>query len=279
MTLGETIHRLRTEKNLSQSELADALEVSRQSISKWETDSSVPELDKLIRLAAIFDVSMDQLILGRQPESVPQPEQPVPRDAGPEKKPDRSGFRTVGIILFCFAGLIILLLALLTGSLLGGLILSSPFLLCGLICVFCRRNAGLWCGWTLFFLVNLYLRYGTGITWRLVLMTPWFEPQMNYLRLIFGWIELLGFLLLLLVTVWRLGRRPLAPTRGRCVLTVLGWTALLLFDLLLNPILSTRMGGLYYLLGDWVHFALLNGLLVITVRLIRGRGNKTDDAS
>lgn len=92
MTLGETIHRLRTEKNLSQSELADALEVSRQSISKWETDSSVPELDKLIRLAAIFDVSMDQLILGRQPESVPQPEQPVPRDAGPEKSRTEAGF-------------------------------------------------------------------------------------------------------------------------------------------------------------------------------------------
>ena len=48
MTLGERIYKLRTEKDMSQGYLADALEVSRQSISKWETNGSVPELDKLI---------------------------------------------------------------------------------------------------------------------------------------------------------------------------------------------------------------------------------------
>ena len=44
MTLGQNICRLRTERGLSQGDLADALGVSRQSISKWETDASVPEL-------------------------------------------------------------------------------------------------------------------------------------------------------------------------------------------------------------------------------------------
>ena len=56
MTLGQTIHRLRLEHGLSQADLADRLEVSWQSISKWETDSSVPELDKLIALSRIFGV-------------------------------------------------------------------------------------------------------------------------------------------------------------------------------------------------------------------------------
>ena len=51
MTLGQNIARLRTQKNLSQGDLADALEVSRQSVSKWETDASIPELDKLLRRA------------------------------------------------------------------------------------------------------------------------------------------------------------------------------------------------------------------------------------
>ena len=41
MTLGENIVRLRTKENLSQSDLADMLDVSRQSISKWETDTSI----------------------------------------------------------------------------------------------------------------------------------------------------------------------------------------------------------------------------------------------
>ena len=51
MTLGERISALRTEKHMSQNELAEALNVSRQSISKWETDASVPELEKLIKLS------------------------------------------------------------------------------------------------------------------------------------------------------------------------------------------------------------------------------------
>ncbi len=46
MTLGQNIARLRTQKNLSQGDLADALEVSRQSVSKWETDASIPEAAK-----------------------------------------------------------------------------------------------------------------------------------------------------------------------------------------------------------------------------------------
>ena len=64
MNLGQSIYRLRTQQHLSQSELADALCVSRQSVSKWETGSAVPDLDKLIRLSQIFGVSLDQLVQG-----------------------------------------------------------------------------------------------------------------------------------------------------------------------------------------------------------------------
>lgn len=62
MTLAEKILALRTERNLSQGDLAEKLDVSRQSVSKWETGQSVPELDKLIRLADVFGVSVDQLV-------------------------------------------------------------------------------------------------------------------------------------------------------------------------------------------------------------------------
>lgn len=64
MNLGQSIYRLRTQQHLSQSELADALGVSRQSVSKWESGSAVPDLDKLIRLSHIFGVSLDQLVQG-----------------------------------------------------------------------------------------------------------------------------------------------------------------------------------------------------------------------
>ena len=61
MTLGENIVRLRTQKNWSQGDLADALDISRQSVSKWETDASIPELDKLLKLSELFGVTLDEL--------------------------------------------------------------------------------------------------------------------------------------------------------------------------------------------------------------------------
>ena len=66
MNLGERICRLRNERNMSQGDLADAMEVSRQSISKWETNGSVPDLDKLVKLSELFDISLDELIAGKE---------------------------------------------------------------------------------------------------------------------------------------------------------------------------------------------------------------------
>ena len=73
MTLGERIIKLRNSKGISQDTLAVALGVSRQSVSKWETDASVPELDKLIKLSEYFEVSLDELIKGEAYSSEPIP--------------------------------------------------------------------------------------------------------------------------------------------------------------------------------------------------------------
>lgn len=62
MTLGEKIYRLRTEKGLSQEAFGEVLNVSRQSVSKWETDQSVPELDKLVAISDFFEVSIDYML-------------------------------------------------------------------------------------------------------------------------------------------------------------------------------------------------------------------------
>ena len=53
MTLGEKISALRNQHEMSQGDLAEKMNVSRQSISKWETDTSVPELEKLIQLSEV----------------------------------------------------------------------------------------------------------------------------------------------------------------------------------------------------------------------------------
>ena len=62
MTTGEKIAKLRKEYNYTQEQLAQLLGVSRQSISKYESDIAYPETDKLIRLGEIFDCSLDYLL-------------------------------------------------------------------------------------------------------------------------------------------------------------------------------------------------------------------------
>ena len=62
MTAGEKIAKLRKEQNLTQEQFADMLKVSRQSVSKWELDSTYPDTEKLIRISKIFDCSLDYLL-------------------------------------------------------------------------------------------------------------------------------------------------------------------------------------------------------------------------
>ena len=62
MTFGEKLSKLRKEYNYTQEQLADILGVSRQSVSKWESDIAYPETDKLIKLGKLFECSMDYLL-------------------------------------------------------------------------------------------------------------------------------------------------------------------------------------------------------------------------
>ncbi|GKQ42394.1 hypothetical protein RD055328_03170 [Companilactobacillus sp. RD055328] len=63
-TFSDQLINLRTKRGLSQEQLADKLYVSRQAVSKWEKADSTPDLDKVIQIAKILDVSLDELVLG-----------------------------------------------------------------------------------------------------------------------------------------------------------------------------------------------------------------------
>ncbi len=62
MDFSEKLLTLRKAKNLTQEELAEKLNVSRQSVSKWEGGQAVPELDKIVAISAVFDVTTDYLL-------------------------------------------------------------------------------------------------------------------------------------------------------------------------------------------------------------------------
>lgn len=64
MTIGERLLKLRKDKNISQEELANVLDVSRQTISKWETGESMPDFNKIVPLCEYFEISSDELLTG-----------------------------------------------------------------------------------------------------------------------------------------------------------------------------------------------------------------------
>ena len=87
MTIGERIAQKRKENNLSQEALGEALGVSRQSISKWESNNALPEIEKLIAMSKLFSVSVGWLL------GVEETEQRAETDEGgaAESAPEDSG--------------------------------------------------------------------------------------------------------------------------------------------------------------------------------------------
>ena len=67
MSIGERISALRKEHDISQGQLADMLDISRQAVSKWENDQASPDTLKLIKLAEILDTEVEYLATGRKP--------------------------------------------------------------------------------------------------------------------------------------------------------------------------------------------------------------------
>ncbi len=68
MNIGEKLYDLRKEKHLSQEEVAEKLNVTRQTISKWETNASTPDFDKIKPLCELYGVTADELLTGQKRE-------------------------------------------------------------------------------------------------------------------------------------------------------------------------------------------------------------------
>ena len=190
MTLGEKIYELRTKNAMSQGDLANTLEVSRQSVSKWETNTSVPELDKLVKMSEVFNISLDELIRGEKGEKVQEvkceiqsPAISAPQNGLPPRK-------IVGLFILGF-GLIVFLFLSLLGDLLSALFLSSPLFVCALICLTVNKHTVLWCGWALYGLIYAYLRYATGIRlwW---IFQGWLYRGGLEIHAVIAWLQALG---------------------------------------------------------------------------------------
>ena len=83
MNFNEKLYELRKKEGLSQEELAEKVNVSRQTISKWEMSQSSPEMEKLINLSKIFDISLDELVGN---DGINEKENKPQEDVKPKKK-------------------------------------------------------------------------------------------------------------------------------------------------------------------------------------------------
>lgn len=146
MSLGSRINQQRAAHGLSQVDLADLLEVSRQSVSKWETDGSVPDLDKLVKMCEVFQVSLDWLVLGKTPAAPPAAPQPASLQL-PALTREMIGGALAAL------GLLALIVMAAAQTILSGVLLALPFLACGGLCFLIKqkRHLLLGCGWILWF--------------------------------------------------------------------------------------------------------------------------------
>lgn len=95
---GEYLKKLRTENNLSQEKLGEKLGLSRQSISKWEQGNAVPDIENIMKLAKLYNVSVDSILNGEEdkkeeilkeenaPEKSIEPPAYIPEEEVPQKK-------------------------------------------------------------------------------------------------------------------------------------------------------------------------------------------------
>ena len=67
MTVGDRIQNLRKTKGMSQEELADKVGVSRQAVSKWESEQATPDLEKVVIMSELFEVTTDYMLKGIEP--------------------------------------------------------------------------------------------------------------------------------------------------------------------------------------------------------------------
>ena len=246
MSVGSRIFELRMSKNLSQSALADMLDVSRQSVSKWETDSAVPDLDKLMKLCDVFEVTLDALT-GRTGGTNAEP-----------GKTEISGLpartqQVFGYILFALsfsAGLLLLF----RGRNEGDFIIMVPVLLalliCGMICIFLKQRALYWCIWTALAPTAILTPYTVGFR-------PFFLVLMQVCCIAGMAFAALHFFKNVFVSA----------NRRKGILLIAAWLAAIAMYLLNFGF--AQIYGLLSVVLNFVIFALIAGLETYTVCYIR----------
>ena len=255
MTLGEKIYELRTQHNLSQGDLANELNVSRQSISKWENGNSTPDLEKIVKLAEIFNVSLDELIKNEEKETTvaTTPEgTPILQTNNREKKIGK------GLLI---AGVISIFVFLLLGLGITGFFIAIPLFACSIIYYKAKANHFLYCLWAIIPLADLYIRFATGINWSVIKQTLEWEYSWNYGRLAMGWGQFIVILFLIVFSVFKLSKKNVEINKkfkSNFIAAVIGFAFLLAGEYLTSPLIMEKAMNYTHLEMQQSIFSVMN---------------------
>ena len=240
MSLGEKIYTLRVKNNMSQGDLAEKLDVSRQSVSKWENNSAVPELDKIIRMSEMFGVTVDALVKeNAQPQQEKVQPEPAPTVVQVVEKNRFEKREIAGIILLSLGGLAFLLLLLLTGL---GCIYALPVLGCGAVCMLCKKDAGFYCTWLVYLLVTGFLSFATAVSsWKVIRHTLQGPYNGNPAIILIAWGWFAAMLGIMVWSVVKFAKSPVAKLAKPITLCSVGAVYLL------AELITGRMIGAYYM--------------------------------
>lgn len=288
MTLGEKIYELRNQHNLSQGDLANKLNVSRQSISKWENNNSTPDLDKIIKLAEIFNVSLDELIKNEEKESpvVNTPERnPINKTNDREKK--------IGKVLL-ISGVISIFVFLLLGLGITGFFIAVPLFACSIIYYKAKNNHFLYCLWAIIPIADLYIRFATGINWNIIKRTLEWEYSMNYGRLAIGWVQFFVILFLIIFSIIKLSKKNIEINKKfkrNFIAAVIGFVFLWLGEYITSPLVVERMMSydsvdiqqaittvinIVFSIFSWLRIYLFVDFVTKAIQYIKARKHLTD---
>lgn len=257
MSIGTKIFELRTAKNLSQGDLADILDVSRQSVSKWETDASIPDLDKLIKLCDLFEISLDELTCRQVKEKA---QQSMVLETTKKEHPVTQQ-KIIGYILLTVS---------LLGSILVWLFSEGPedldlpipiiftVLSCSLICLFVKHKAGYWCAWA--------------IAAPIVVLSPHFVglpilTAMNTLLFIFS-------IIMAFVANEVFDKITISTNKKKSLRMFLAWCALVVFRIIkliiiMHITISSALSMFPVLITDLIAYVYTSLLLTYTVCYVK----------
>ena len=182
MTIGQRICELRKEKGYSQEYVAERLDVTRQAVSKWETDLSAPDTYNLIALAELLGVSVEYIATGKGEDTPP----PAPVTPAATLVRGSLTMRQIAGLVFMTVCLLSSMLAIILQTPVL-LVFSAGLLLGAIVLLVNAKHAALICLWA---------------QWGLVTVVMWVVTGTPLAAFSFYWVYLVYWLWFIINTVW-----------------------------------------------------------------------------